>query len=324
MNKKNLVHFYQSRLFSVFQAFFVTMLWSSSWVLIKIGLEELPPLFFAGVRYTISSLFLLILVFLLPNNKGVGTRISKKLWLKLVLYGLIFYTITQGAQFVGIHFLPAITVSMLYSFTPVIVVLFSALFLKEKSSIIQVGLVFFSIIGVILYFNPFHTFENSNLFIIGVIVVSFGVIANALATILGRHINRSKQLSPLVVTAISMTIGSIVLLLLALIIEKLPEISVKSILIILWLSVVNTAFAFTLWNKAMQKLRAIEIIMINNTMLAQITILAVIFLGEQPIIMEWIGLSIVGISAFLVQAFRKNGTEESKYSEIEEKRNEKE
>jgi drug/metabolite transporter (DMT)-like permease len=34
----------RSHLVSVLQALFVTFLWSTSWVLIKIGLEDIPPL----------------------------------------------------------------------------------------------------------------------------------------------------------------------------------------------------------------------------------------------------------------------------------------
>jgi len=41
----------RSHLIPALQALFVTFLWSSSWVLIKFGLEEIPPLTFAGLRY---------------------------------------------------------------------------------------------------------------------------------------------------------------------------------------------------------------------------------------------------------------------------------
>ncbi len=39
-------------------AILVTVLWSSSWVLIRIGLddESLPPLTFAGLRYGLAAL----------------------------------------------------------------------------------------------------------------------------------------------------------------------------------------------------------------------------------------------------------------------------
>jgi len=43
------------------QALFVTFLWATSWVLIKVGLHEpaLAPLTFAGLRYTLAALVLL-------------------------------------------------------------------------------------------------------------------------------------------------------------------------------------------------------------------------------------------------------------------------
>jgi len=47
------------RSFAVLQALLVTFLWSTSWVLIKVGLEDLPPLTFAGLRYGLAALVLL-------------------------------------------------------------------------------------------------------------------------------------------------------------------------------------------------------------------------------------------------------------------------
>jgi len=41
------------------QALLVTFLWSTSWVLIKYGLDEIPALTFAGLRYTAAFLILL-------------------------------------------------------------------------------------------------------------------------------------------------------------------------------------------------------------------------------------------------------------------------
>ena len=43
---------------AVFQALFVTFLWSTSWVLIKIGLVDIAPLTFAGLRYGLAFLCL--------------------------------------------------------------------------------------------------------------------------------------------------------------------------------------------------------------------------------------------------------------------------
>ena len=45
---------------AVLQALLVTFLWSTSWVLIKIGLADIPALTFAGLRYVLA---LLVLIF---------------------------------------------------------------------------------------------------------------------------------------------------------------------------------------------------------------------------------------------------------------------
>ncbi len=44
---------------AVVQALFVAFLWATSWVLIKIGLGEIPALTFAGLRFTLAAMCLL-------------------------------------------------------------------------------------------------------------------------------------------------------------------------------------------------------------------------------------------------------------------------
>jgi drug/metabolite transporter (DMT)-like permease len=66
------------------------------------------------------------------------------------------------------------------------------------------------------------------------------------------------------------------------------------------LAIVNTAFAFWLWNKSLQALTAMESSFINNTMLIQITLLAWIFLGERLTQVGAIGLIISLVGVLLV------------------------
>ena len=307
---------------SILLAFFVTILWSSSWPIIKFGMQnqDLPPLIFAGMRYIIASSLLLLYVFFKPKYRKELFSLSKKWWLKLIFYGLIFYTITQGAQFFGLLYLEAITVSLLLSFTPILVLLFASIVLKEKANWIQIIFVLLAIGGALLYFlfNPELT--TAQIQVIGLIIVIVGVLANAFSTIIGRSINQSKEVSTIVITSVSMFIGSIILLVTGLvkglITEDLPTFSLVSIGYILWLSVVNTAFAFTIWNFVMQKLEALEISIINNTMLFQITILAVIFLGERPTAVQWVGLAVVALVGMALPIIgnrkkRKNQTTQS-------------
>jgi drug/metabolite transporter (DMT)-like permease len=96
----------------------------------------------------------------------------------------------------------------------------------------------------------------------------------------------------------------LVLLAAGLAIQGLPPISLQGWAIIAWLALVNTAFAFTLWNKTLQTLPAMESSMINNTMLVQIAILAWLFLGESITPLEIVGLLLATIG--VIAASRQN------------------
>jgi len=100
---------------------------------------------------------------------------------------------------------------------------------------------------------------------------------------------------------ISMGVGSLVLLTTGILLEKTPVITLQSGLIILWLAVVNTAFAFTLWNHTLRTLTAMESSVINGTMLIWIAIFAVTLLGENITSKEVIGLVLTGIGTLIVQ-----------------------
>ena len=118
---------------------------------------------------------------------------------------------------------------------------------------------------------------------------------------MGRGINRQGRIHPLTVTLVSMGIGFIFLLGFGLLNEPLPSLNLQSWVIIFWLAVVNTAFAFTLWNHTLRTLSAIESSVINNTMLIQISILAWLFLDETLTWLELMGLVFAAIGALLVQ-----------------------
>jgi drug/metabolite transporter (DMT)-like permease len=81
----------------------------------------------------------------------------------------------------------------------------------------------------------------------------------------------------------------------------MPVIGLQSWAIIVWLAVVNTAIAFTLWNHTLRTLTAMESSIINGTMLIWIPIFAVLFLGEKITGKEITGLLVAGVGTLIVQ-----------------------
>ena len=285
-------------LIAVLLALVVTALWASSWVIIKFGLEEIPPITFAGLRYGLAAAILLGLILANKESRNAAMRQHRRWWLTVASYGIIFVTVTQGTQFIALSLLPAITVSLILNLTPIIVLFLSVGLLRERPSRNQIGFILLGIIGIVAYFYPKDLGE---LALFGVLVTVIGLLANSLSAVVGRAINRSKTAPALTITGISMTFGAAILLIWGFVTEGVPALSLTSWIYIIWLSVVNTALAFTLWNKAMQYIRAIDMSLIQSTMMPQIIILSVIFLGEIPTILDWIALSLIAISVLLVQ-----------------------
>ncbi len=289
---------------AILQALFVTFLWSTSWVLIKIGLEDIPALPFAGLRYTLA--FLCLLPFAARSGQLRSLRsVSAGAWARLLLLGLLFYAVTQGAQFLSLNYLPAVTVSLLLSFTTIPVGLIGVFALRERPAAIQWAGTALYLAGVVVYFYPL-VLPQGEMF--GFAVAIVGVLANALSSILGRHVNRSGELEPLAVTVVSMGFGGMVLLAGGIAAQGLPRLTLTHWGIILWLAVVNTAFAFTLWNHTLRTLSAMESSIINNTMLIQIAVLAWLFLSEP---LSWrmiLGMILAALGTLLVQIRRKSRT----------------
>lgn len=282
------------------QALVVTLLWSSSYVLINIGLADVPALTFAGLRYVLAAVVLLP-VFLYRADYRSLRDLSAKDGGLLVLLGVLMYAVTQGAQFVALQYLRSATVGLVLTFTPVVVAAFGAPLLGERPSyrqLLGMGVLF---LGVGIYFQPLR-FPVAEMIGLGVMVV--GLFGNASASILGRRFNRGDALSPLAVTTVSMSLGSLVLLTSGVTVQGLPRISLQNWLIIGWLAVVNTAFAFTLWNHTLQTLSAVESSIINNTMLIQVAALGWVFLGESLTTIDVLGLLLVAAGALLVQLAR--------------------
>ncbi len=286
-----------SRTSAIFLALFVTFLWSTSFVIIKLGLKEIPPLTFAGLRYFIAFIILLPFIFHKEKLEEIKS-LDKKTWQKLILLGIIFYTATQGTQFIGLSLLPSVTVSLWLNFTPIIVALLGIFLISEIPTRQQWFGTLLFIAGIFVYFFPVSLSSNQTL---GLIVMTIGVLANSGSAILGRDINRSGKHHPLVVTVISMGIGAVLLLITGIIVQGFPAINFTTILYLFWLALINTALAFTLWNISLRSLTAMESSIINGTMLIQIAVLAWIFLGESITIKEIGGMAIATVGALLVQ-----------------------
>jgi drug/metabolite transporter (DMT)-like permease len=220
-------------------------------------------------------------------------------WLNLAALGLVYYTLTQGAQFLALSLMPANTLSLLLSLSSVSIALLGLWLLAERLGGTQWLGIALALAGALIYFGSFGELP-APVWAVG----ALAVLANSFAAVMGRSVNRRQTLSPLLVTVVSMGIGSLLMLGWGLATEPFPSLGLREWALVFWLASVNTALAFTLWNHTLRTLSAAQSSVINNTMLIQIAILAWLFLGERLTPIEIAGLLVAALGTLLVQLRR--------------------
>jgi drug/metabolite transporter (DMT)-like permease len=133
----------------------VTVLRSSSWVIIRVGLrhDRLPPLTFAGLRYVTAAAALWAAVALNRTARGQLAGLTRQNTGHLAVLGLVFYALTQGAQFVAIDSQPVATSSLFLTLTPLLVGLTSGRLLSEQPGRAQAAAAVLVPAGAAAYFT---------------------------------------------------------------------------------------------------------------------------------------------------------------------------
>ncbi|HSL97131.1 MAG TPA: DMT family transporter [Candidatus Deferrimicrobiaceae bacterium] len=282
----------------------MTFLWATSWVLIKIGLDDLDlrPVSFAGLRYALAAVLLLPFGWraVRAARRG-GAGIDRPLLGRILALGVTLYAVAQGTQFAALAVLPAASVGLVLATIPVWIGAVAWLRGGERASPTQVLGIGLLVAGAALYFG------QVDLGAAGWFGLASAALCAASSTAgqhLARDLNRDAQGrlgGAIGLTSVSMGIGSLALLAAGIALEGWPTLDERGWAIVAWLAAVNTAFAFTLYNRALRVLTAVESSTIINLLLVMVAIMAWVFLGEALDIRQVIGLAIVTVGVLFVQ-----------------------
>ncbi len=282
---------------AILQVLITAILWGTTFVVVRIGVDEIGPLSLAGIRFFTSSL--LLLPFLMM--KRISTEEIKSNILPLALMGILSYAIGNGSLNYALQFLPATLVSFLMSFITPIILIFSIIWLKEFPTPAQVAGLVFVFFGVILYFYPQQIPFRAK----GFGILMLGLLGFALQTTLGRFLARAKNIHTITLTTIPLIIGGGILLIVSFFVEGFPVISQKTVLILGWLIFFNTIIGQLLYSSAIADITAIQVNLILNLSPFFTAIFAWFLLGEQLGITQVAAMSAVFMGTYLVQ--RKPG-----------------
>jgi drug/metabolite transporter (DMT)-like permease len=103
----------------------LVLIWSSTWVSIKIGLEDCPPLLGAGIRFTLAGVVLLALTGVARRGLRTDARLA-------ALLGLFPFALTYGLVYWGEQYIPSGLAAVLFGVLPLYVALLGAALLPDQ------------------------------------------------------------------------------------------------------------------------------------------------------------------------------------------------
>ena len=104
------------------------LIWGSTWIFIKLGLRDLPPITFAGLRFLFASVILWAIVFArrrpLPDNRSD--------WFKLAWAGSISFALNYSLIFWGEQYINSGLAAVLQAMIPVFGLIFAHIYLPNE------------------------------------------------------------------------------------------------------------------------------------------------------------------------------------------------
>jgi drug/metabolite transporter (DMT)-like permease len=219
------------------------IVWSSTWLAIKVGLQDLPPISFVAIRFVIATVVLVAVsigrVRLLPINRGD--------YVVLAVTGVLMFGLNYTLLFWGELYVSSGLAAVLQATIPIFGMLFAHWMLPDEPLRLQkLGGALLALGGVALICSRLLDFGGVWAFWGGV-GISLGGAAAAFSNVVLKK--RAMTLAPAMLAAWQMFFGVLPLLLLGLIVDGNParfHWTRMSIFCLLYLAIVGSSFTFLL------------------------------------------------------------------------------
>jgi drug/metabolite transporter (DMT)-like permease len=247
------------------------LIWGSTWLFIKLGLADLPPITFAGIRFVIAFLILASLVFA-RRARWPRTRAE---WTLIAVSGALQFALNYGLVFWGEQHISSGLAAVLQSTFPAFGLVIAHFYLPhERLTTVKVVGVLLGVLGVAVIFSDQLSIAGKMALLGSVALVLsafFGSYSNVLVKAYGGKIDSQ------ILAAGQMVFGFVPLLAIGIPLEGNPlrfHWTAMAVISLLYLVVVGSVIAFALFYWLMRHMD------VTHTMLiALVTPVVAVMLG---------------------------------------------
>ncbi len=220
-------------------AVLASSIWGGMYVISRIVLGVIPPITLVCIRMLVSALAM----FAFLKIRNLEWRLPREIWTRVLAMGIVGYTISISAQFIGTKLAGAALGSLITTASPLVTVALAAFLKLERVNArawFGLGL---GLLGVILTSTGSSQANPLGILALVVAAISWGVLGLIGGQVVTKH-------DPMAVTAWASVIGffgTLVIVPFELSSNVIGTITPGIFLGILYLGVVSTAIAFAAW-----------------------------------------------------------------------------
>jgi drug/metabolite transporter (DMT)-like permease len=219
-------------------------IWGSTWLFIKLGLADLPPFTFAGVRFVIALAIVLSII----RIRGLGLPRARADWILLAVTGILSFGFNYGLVFWGEQYITSGLAALLQATTPAFGLVFAHFNLPgERLSWARIGGVVLGVCGVAVVFSN-QLAVSGRQALAGCVALILSSIFVAYSNVLVKK--HGKNLNPAIMAAGQMFFGLLLLLAVGIPLEGNPfrfHWTPMAVMALLYLAVVGSVIAFLLY-----------------------------------------------------------------------------
>jgi len=247
------------------------IVWGTTWIFIKLGLRDLPPISFAALRFSTAFLILGIIIF----SKKLPIPKDKKLWITILITGFLQFSFNYGLLFWGEQHISSGLAAVLQATIPAFGLILARIYVGEKVTGLKILSIFLGLSGVAVIFRE-QLFLNGKMAFLGSLAVVIGAFGAAYASVLTKA--KSQGLHPANLVFWQILIGHIPLWFIGISTEGNPfnfRWTWLAVICVFYLAVIGSIVAFWLYYWLLTKIDVTKAMMI-----AFVTPLVAVFVGS--------------------------------------------
>ena len=254
------------------------LIWSTTWIFIKVGLEDLPPIGFAAARFVLSVAILAVLI----RVQRIPLPKSTKEWRLIALTGVLQFSVNYSLVFWSEQYITSGLAAVLQSTITVFGLVLAWILLPNESITPQkIIAVLIGIVGVAVIFIDQLRIENWMAFA-GCVMIVGGAYAAAHSSILVKA--KAGTIHPATLVFSQMICGLPAIIIYSLVREGNPftfHWTWKAVVCVVYLSVIGTVAAFWLYYWLLSKIESTKAMMISLVTPMLAVLIGAIVLGER-------------------------------------------